>query len=85
MYARRKNYFKGEDRGIIETPEYFNANLSIHQLSINCCTNVQEESGRHSSVLLELLAADLGVKAEAIVDLELTLCDTQPGAIWGVT
>jgi len=54
--------------------------LALAQASLN-----KEESGRHSSVLLELLAADLGVKAEAIMDLELTLCDTQPGAIWGVT
>jgi len=54
--------------------------LALAQASLN-----KEGSGRHSSVLLELLASELGVEAEAIMDLELTLSDTQPGAVWGAT
>merc|ERR1711913_267704 len=40
---------------------------------------------RHCPALLSLLAAELGVEAAQIRDLELTLCDTQPGTIWGLS
>ena len=40
---------------------------------------------RHCPALLSLLAAELGVEATQIRDLELTLCDTQPGTIWGLS
>ena len=48
--------------------------------------NSEEESSdrRHSSQLLTLLSQELGCQPAQIRDMELTLCDTQPGAIWGV-
>jgi len=48
--------------------------------------NSEEESSerRHSSQLLSLLSQELGCQPGQIRDMELTLCDTQPGAIWGV-
>jgi aspartyl aminopeptidase len=52
--------------------------LSMVQSTLN-----KVDEGNHSSVLLELLAEELGVDPAAIKDLELTLCDTQGGAIWG--
>merc|ERR1719347_2440114 len=47
--------------------------------------NSEEESSdrRHSSQLLTLLSEELGCQAEDIRDIDLTLCDTQPGAVWG--
>eukprot|EP00798_Chlamydomonas_sp_ICE-L_P005202 gene5202-18429_t len=38
---------------------------------------------KHHSLLLDLLAEDLGVPANDIVDFELHLCDVQPGVIGG--
>lgn len=38
---------------------------------------------RHAPALLSILADSLDCKVDAIKDLELTLCDTQPGAVWG--
>jgi len=40
---------------------------------------------RHSPELLRLLGEELGCQPEQIRDLELTLCDTQPGAVWGLS
>lgn len=37
----------------------------------------------HHSLLLQLLADQLGSTPEAIVDIELSVCDTQPGVIGG--
>lgn len=39
---------------------------------------------KHPSVLLELLAQELGVKPEHIQDFELSLADTQPAAVGGI-
>jgi len=39
---------------------------------------------RHCPSLLTLLGSELGVAPDRIQDLELSLCDTQPGAIWGL-
>lgn len=39
---------------------------------------------KHHSLLLELLAAELGAAPEQIVDFELNVCDTQAGVIGGV-
>merc|ERR1719228_759853 len=44
----------------------------------------KEDKSRHCPALLSLLATELGVEATHIQDLELSLCDTQPGAIWGL-
>lgn len=38
----------------------------------------------HHSVLVELIAAELGVPPEDVRDFELSLCDTQPAALGGV-
>merc|ERR1719228_3081703 len=48
--------------------------------------NTEKESPdkRHSSQLLTLLSEEVGCRPDQIKDLELTLCDTQPGAVWGV-
>jgi len=55
--------------------------LSMVQESLN-----KEEGldGRHCPALLALLAEELGVEPAQIKDLELSLCDTQPGATWGL-
>jgi len=39
--------------------------------------------GRHTPELLQELATEIGCDAKAIVDLELTLCDTQPPTVGG--
>ncbi|CAM9596379.1 unnamed protein product [Ascophyllum nodosum] len=39
---------------------------------------------RHHSVLLEMLAAELGCQADDIKDFELQLCDSQPSCVGGV-
>jgi len=47
--------------------------------------NTEDETDpRHSPVLLTLLASELDIEPSAIRDVELTLTDTQPGAVWGV-
>jgi len=38
---------------------------------------------RHCSQLLSLLCEELKCEPQQIQDMELTLCDTQPGAVWG--
>ena len=38
---------------------------------------------RHCSQLLSLLCKELKCEPQQIQDMELTLCDTQPGAVWG--
>ena len=38
---------------------------------------------RHGTTLLSLVASQLGCKVEDIMDLELNICDTQPGVIGG--
>jgi len=43
-----------------------------------------KDKTRHCSQLLSLLCQELNCEPEQILDLELTLCDTQPGAVWGV-
>ncbi|PNW77411.1 hypothetical protein CHLRE_10g435300v5 [Chlamydomonas reinhardtii] len=40
-------------------------------------------AAKHSPLLLSLLAAELGVAPEAIVDFELHVCDLQPGVLGG--
>ncbi|ORX78702.1 aspartyl aminopeptidase [Basidiobolus meristosporus CBS 931.73] len=42
-----------------------------------------DEMSKHHSVLIELLAKELGVSGEKIQDFELCLYDTQPSAIGG--
>ena len=39
---------------------------------------------RHAPELLKLLAAELNCTPSAILDFELSLCDMQPSAVWGV-
>lgn len=48
--------------------------------------NKEEAVGdsRHCPALVSLLAKELGVEPGQIQDLELSLADTQPGAIWGL-
>jgi len=55
--------------------------ISLVESSLNKGDRTDE---RHSSDLLNLLANELGVEPAAIKDLELTLCDTQEGATWGM-
>ena len=40
---------------------------------------------KHAPELLRALADELGCEVAAIMDFELTLCDTQPSAIWGLS
>jgi aspartyl aminopeptidase len=39
---------------------------------------------RHSPAFLNLVAKELGCEAADIQDFDLTLCDTQPGVVWGM-
>jgi aspartyl aminopeptidase len=39
---------------------------------------------RHSPAFLIKLSKELGCAVDDIQDFELTLCDTQPGAVWGM-
>lgn len=41
------------------------------------------EDSQHHTLLIDLLAEELGAKPEEIVDFELNVCDTQPGVIGG--
>lgn len=43
----------------------------------------KNEKNRHCSQLLSLLCEELKCEPQQIMDMELTLCDTQPGATWG--
>jgi len=43
-----------------------------------------EADPRHCPELLSMLAAELGCAVHDIKDFELSLCDTQPGQIWGL-
>lgn len=55
--------------------------LSMVQSTLN-----KEEGGskaRHSSTLLNLLCQELSCEPGQIMDLELSLCDTQCGQVWG--
>jgi len=46
--------------------------------------NKETEKGqRHSSTLLNILANELSCSSADIMDMELSLCDTQPGQVWG--
>jgi len=56
--------------------------LAMVQESLN--KEDSSSKARHSPALLTLLAAELGVEPTQIQDLELSLCDTQPGAVWGL-
>jgi aspartyl aminopeptidase len=40
---------------------------------------------RHAPQLLQLLGAELGCAPSAVMDFELTLCDTQPAQVWGLS
>eukprot|EP00088_Acartia_fossae_P061453 TRINITY_DN7388_c0_g1_i2.p1 TRINITY_DN7388_c0_g1~~TRINITY_DN7388_c0_g1_i2.p1 ORF type:complete len:453 (-),score=107.94 TRINITY_DN7388_c0_g1_i2:2-1360(-) len=46
--------------------------------------NKENENAKHSSALLSLLAENLSVPVDKILDLELTLADTQSGTTWGL-
>lgn len=39
---------------------------------------------RHHTVLLQCIADELGCAVQDIVDVELNICDTQPGTLWGL-
>jgi aspartyl aminopeptidase len=43
----------------------------------------QGADARHAPQLLSIIAADIGCSIESIKDLDITLYDTVPGAIWG--
>lgn len=42
------------------------------------------KGARHHTVLLQCIAEQLGCAVEDIVDIELNICDVQPGQLWGV-
>ena len=43
-----------------------------------------QEPNSHHTLLLEILAKELGVAKEDILDFDLSLCDTQAGVIGGM-
>lgn len=47
--------------------------------------NKEDKGGRHSSSLLNILSTELSCDPEDIMDMELSLCDTQPGQVWGAS
>jgi len=57
--------------------------IGLVESNLNAESNSTDD--RHSPVLLNLLAQELGCEPSQIRDLELTLTDTQPGAVWGVS
>lgn len=62
-------------------PKGCTSGLGLHlslQLSLN-----QAQSEPHHPALLTALAGELRCEPSAIVDLELNVCDTQPGVIGG--
>jgi aspartyl aminopeptidase len=71
-----------------EVKDSFKFNNETHLVPI-LSTEIQSQLGKeesnlnHHSVLLELLAEQLNCKASAIKDFELSVVDTQPGAIGG--
>jgi len=56
--------------------------LSMVAADLNTEPNMSEDK-RHCSQILSLLCQELKCEPQQILDMELTLCDTQPGAIWG--
>ncbi|XP_035249431.1 aspartyl aminopeptidase [Anguilla anguilla] len=46
--------------------------------------NATTTAEKHHSVLMQTLSTELGVQAEALLDFELCLADTQPAALGGV-
>lgn len=71
-----------------EVKEGFKFNNETHLVPI-LSTEIQsqleskEESSNHHSILLDLLAGQLNCETSAIRDFELSVVDTQPGAIGG--
>eukprot|EP00873_Tetraselmis_striata_P018201 jgi/Tetstr1/438465/TSEL_027020.t1 len=49
-----------------------------------CNAEADKGTGRHGTALMGVLAEQLGCAASDIMDVELNVCDTQPGAIGGV-
>jgi len=47
--------------------------------------NKEEKGARHCSTLLNILANELACDPAEIMDMELSLCDTQPGQVWGAS
>jgi aspartyl aminopeptidase len=45
---------------------------------------VKLQSDKHQPLLVELVCKELACKPDEIVDLELSLCDTQPAVLGGV-
>lgn len=74
-----------------EERQAFKVNKEIHLQPIFSMVNDSLNDGdtdadldtRHVPTLLRLLAEEIGCDAADIKDLELSLCDTQPGQIWG--
>uniref|UniRef100_A0A7S1SPJ3 aspartyl aminopeptidase n=1 Tax=Tetraselmis chuii TaxID=63592 RepID=A0A7S1SPJ3_9CHLO len=69
----------------------FNINAQNHlspvlATSIKDALNAESDKGEnhHGSALLNVLAEELGCDTKDIFDLELNVCDTQPGVIGGV-
>lgn len=46
-------------------------------------TSKGAEAAKHHSLLLEMIASELGVSQDDILDFELNVCDVQPGSIGG--
>jgi len=71
-----------------EERKAFGPNKETHQTPIlglvEANLNTEDSTDdRHSPVLMKLLAQELGCEPANIRDLELTLADTQKGAVWG--
>jgi len=56
----------------------------LNRGSAGAADDKSEADPRHCPELLSMLAAELGCAVHDIKDFELTLCDTQPGQIWGL-
>lgn len=66
--------------------EHLTPILGLFDEAINKSSTSKDDhvDERHAPELLQLLAEDIGCNAVDIMDVELTLCDTQPAAIGGV-
>ncbi|GAB1609286.1 aspartyl aminopeptidase [Argonauta hians] len=71
------------DKVAINKEDHLNAVLATKvQAQLN--EQVTDKSDKHHTVLLKLLATELNVNPDQILDFELCLADTQPAAIGGI-
>jgi aspartyl aminopeptidase len=59
--------------------------LGLVAKALNEPSDSAPHTDRHAPELLRLLSAELGCEISEIMDFELSLCDTQPSSLWGLS